>query len=272
MDVYTPTRTVDFTDTGLWRLIIFISRRGMTAMLRHTDDPTQPLVLLFETEWETDDAHLLSRIESGIYDNPRVLEDYATDIIIRTETLTWVPTKIINENEVEETVFSTIFPTCNATPMTECVGDMTALFALTSGLEAFIRRTIPGARVRSHLGVLVEYMGKMTGNNTQVFVDITSGQADILLFDKQCISAAVTHQWRAVSDIGYRICQVAESLGLKPGQLEVSLSGLKEECNELKDILTPICRSVSWTVLPLENAEHIPTAAAFLAGQTRDIR
>lgn len=266
MDVYTPTRTVDFTDTGLWRLIIFISRRGMTAMLRHTEDPTQPLVLLFETEWETDDAHLLTRIESGIYDNPRVLEDYATDIIIRTETLTWVPTKIIDENEVEETIFSTIFPTCTAEPMTECVGDMTALFALTPGLEAFIRRTLPGARVRSHMGVLVEYMGKLAGNTTQVFVDIISGQADILLFDKQRMSAAVTHHWVAVSDIGYRMCQVADSLGIKPKQLDVSLSGLTEQCNELKEILTPLCRSVTRTVLPLEDAEHIPTAAAFLAG------
>ncbi|MDE6294583.1 MAG: DUF3822 family protein [Muribaculaceae bacterium] len=266
MDVYTPARSVDFTDTGLWRLVIYISRKGMTSLLRHIEDASQPLVRLFSVSWDVDDARLLSKIESTIYDNPRVLEDYATDIIVESRYVTWVPSRLVQEEEIEEEVFTSVFPTLSDTPMTDTAGDLTALFSLTAGLSAFIGRTIPGARVRSHLTVLADYLRNITGDSPAVYADIRENEVDILLFHNRKMLAAVTHDFSAVSDIGYRIFQLLDTYNVNPAEATVSLSGKEENVSELSAILSPYCREVGMTPLPVDSADNIPAAAAIAAG------
>lgn len=266
MDVYTPARTVDFTDTGLWRLVIYISRKGMTSLLRHIEDASQPLVRLFTVEWEADDARLLSKIESTIYDNPRVLEDYATDIIIESRQLTWVPTRLVQEEDIEREIFGAVFPTVADAPMTDTAGDLTALFRLTGGLSAFIGRTIPGARVRSHLTVLADYMRGISSESPSIFADIRDNEVDVILFDNRRMLAAVTHDFGAVSDIGYRIFQLLDTYSINPAEATVSLSGSGENVAELSAMLTPYCRNVCRTPLPVGDGDNIPTAAAIAAG------
>lgn len=266
MDVYTPARTVDFTDTGLWRLIIYISQAGMSALLRHVEDASQPLVSLFSTSWDQDESLLLPKIESAVYDNPRLLEDYATEIIVETKQLTWIPTDIVEENEVEDVVFGTLFPTATDSPMTDTAGRMTALFSLTNGLQSFISRTLPGARVRSHLAVLVNHFGKLSGDNPHIFVDIRADEADMILFNRKSMLMAVTHQWHSVSDIGYRAAQLASAYGITPRDVTVTISGLHSVAEPLKEIMVKAGMHANDSDLPDPEQTGIPTAAVIAAG------
>ncbi len=266
MDVYTPARTVDFTDTGLWRLIIYISQAGMTALLRHVEDASQPLVCLFSTSWNQDESLLLSKIESAVYDNPRLLEDYATEIIIETRQLTWIPTRVVEENEVENVVFETLFPTATDTPMTDTAGDMTALFSLTNGLQSFISRTLPGARVRSHLAVLVNHCSKTSGDGPHIYADIRPDEVDLILFNRKTMQMAVTHQWHSVADIGYRAAQLASAYGISPRDVTLTISGNRNAMEPLKEIMINVGMQVEESDLPDPEQTDISTVAVIAAG------
>lgn len=265
MDVYTPAQAVDFTDTGVWRLIIYISCRGMTALLKHTEDPAQPLVRLFSTSWDDDGAPLLQKIESAIYDHPRVLEDYATDIIVETPRLTWMPDELLDLEDAESTVFYSIFPTVNGEFLSEQSAGITALYSLCDGLGAFISRTIPGARVRPHISILVDRLRRLSAETPVVYVDVRDGEADLIAFDGKQLLSTVTHKWQAPADVAYRIFQLADALGLSAESLIVSLSGQADVVEELKEFLSEHCRKVTKTAIPAAEATDMPLAAAILA-------
>ncbi len=272
MDLYTPVQAVDFTDTGQWRLIVYISERGMTALLRHIEDVSQPLVQLFSAEWEADDSPLLSRVEAAVYDNPRLFEDYATEVIVETSRLTWVPDEFLyGEDAVEDaeqTIFSALFPTECEEVLSERVCGMTALFTLTRGLGAFLGRTLPGARIRSHIGVIAERVSRMTATTPRIFADIRKQQVDILAFDGKTLLSTTTQPWRAPSDVAYRIYHQADVLGITPDNLTVNLSGLEDVRGEVKETLMKHCHSVEDSEPAPTSGGTLPLAAAISADRS----
>ena len=149
----------DFADTGQWRLVIHVAADGMGAVLRHVSDTSRPAVRLFDDHWEPlEGRSLLERIENSVYEHPGILDDYATEIVVTTPNTTWIPTEILSSGEfMEENVFNEFFPGENEV-MTDRVGEATALFSLAPGFDGFMARTVPGARMRSHLAVLAERM------------------------------------------------------------------------------------------------------------------
>lgn len=146
----------DFADTGQWRLIIHVASDCMGAVLRHVSDTSRPAVRLFADYWEPlEGRDLLKRIENEVYDHPAILDDYATEIVVTTPKTTWIPTEIMSAGDfAEERVFSEFFP--GEEIMADKIGEATALFSLTDGFDGFMARTLPGARIRSHLAVLAE--------------------------------------------------------------------------------------------------------------------
>lgn len=266
MDLYTPVQAVDFTDTGQWRLVVYISGRSMTALLRHIADVSQPLVQLFSTEWEADDSPLLSRVEAAVYDNPRLFEDYATEVIVETSRLTWVPDELLygedTAEDAEQTIFSALFPTECEEVLSERTCGMTALFTLTRGLGAFLGRTLPGARIRSHMGVIAERVSRMTASTPRIFADIRKQQVDLLAFDSKTLLSTVTQPWRASSDVAYRIYHLADVLGVAPDNLTVYLCGLADVREEVKETLMKYCHCVEDSEPASTSGGALPLAAA----------
>lgn len=263
MDVYKPVQAVDFTDTGVWRLIIYISATGMSALLRHTEDAGQPLVQLFATHWEDDGAPLLPKIESAVYDHPRVLEDYATDIVVETTLLTWAPEEALDSEDSEISIFSELYPDSSGELMSETLGDMTILFSLAPGLGAFISRTIPGARIRSHIGVLAERFLRQTSDMPRIYADIRAGEVDLIAIEGKRILGSATHRWNEDTDIAYRIYHLADVLGISPSALHLSLSGDRESVKRLTELMRKHCSYVVST--PVPEGEGMPLAALLLA-------
>lgn len=261
----------DFADTGQWRLIIHISRTGMSAFLRHISDNTKPIVEMFRKQWEiTEGADLLNHIENCVYDHPGLLDDYSTDIIIETPITTFVPSDIIDgEENIEEDIFSALYPGNNRELMTDRIGDVTVLFSLCDGLDGFLSRTIPGARVRNDLAILVENFMHRHSEEPRVYVDIHPGVVNIFGFNHSGLLAASTRAWEHEDDIAYMIFQILQTYSIPPEQTQVYLSGLTDTRTSLTEKLRRYCCYVVKTTLPeITEKYNLPPAIAILANKT----
>ena len=267
----------EFADTGQWRLIIYISHSGMTALLRHASDPQRPIVRMFDATWPLPDspaggASLLKRIENTVYDHPGVLDDYATDIIIESPHATWVPTAVIESaagEDPEQQVFHSLFPGVEGDICTDRLGDITALYSLSPGLEAFLGRTLPGARMRLHLGVLAEGVPAMLGDRPAVAAAFRDNGFDLLAFgtDGRMLSASARS---AANDPCADILKAMQVLGLAEGSADIILCGnhpSREGCRIMLEArgLAPKTLDIPGTAAPTS----LPTAAALLAFRHR---
>ncbi|MDE5843343.1 MAG: DUF3822 family protein, partial [Muribaculaceae bacterium] len=243
----------DFTDTGQWRLIIYISHSGMRAFLIHISDKSRPILRLLAINWHADDpASLLSNIETAIYDNPRLLDDYATDIIIETSQVCFVPNNYLFDTEdAESEIFTALFPGEAKEILADPLSDVTALYSMTHGLDGFFARTIPGARIRSHLAVMIENFRKSTtADSPAVYADIRNSEVDlILLRGKELLSASV-QRWHTPEDIAYRIFNMLNAYSINPEVTKIYLSGLQKPIDYLMETISNYCAQLLPTPLP----------------------
>lgn len=184
-----------FADTGQWRLLISVSDTGLGAVLRHVSDSARPAVKLFDERWTPlEGRELLDRLESCIYEHPSVLDDYATEIVVEPLVVTWVPSEILDRGDfTEEHIFHEVFNETEV--MADKVGDATALYLLTEGFDGFISRTIPGARIRTDQGVLVERLRPSDGSDDEFVINVlkTGNQVHLVAFSGTTLFCCVTH-------------------------------------------------------------------------------
>ncbi len=264
MDLYTPVQAVDFTDTGMWRLVIYISRTGMSAYLKHIEDSSQPVVCLFSERWEGGEAPLLPRIESAVYDHPRLLEDYATDIVLETPLLTWAPTRLLEAADSESLIFSAVFPDAPEDVLTDTTGRQTAIYALCDGLSAFIDRTIPGSRVTSHIGVMVNKFTRMSGESPRIFAVWRGDLADIICITGSKVLSSVTAECHTPEDVAYRIWHMADACNLDRMELKVAYSAPEDNSKQLGELLSLHCGNVEEIASLRRAGNGMPPAVAMM--------
>lgn len=258
----------DFADTGQWKLIIYVSRSGMSAYLKHLSDAEKPIVSLFDVSWKETEGHeLLSKIENVIYDHPGVLDDYATEIVVESMQTTFAPTAILEDVEDSEyDIYQTLYPGMGEDVTPDSCEDFTALFSLAPGLEDFIMRTIPGARMRSHLAILAARFRRQTSDAPRIYLDLRNGEVDILAFRDSNLLSASSQPWGAIGDIAYRVFNLLNVYSINPEEAKICVSGNVEVKSELMTLLRKHCGYVSSTNLPGGAAKGtLPTAALLLA-------
>lgn len=257
----------DFADTGQWRLIINIADEGMCAFLRHISDREKPIVEMFRTNWTSSDpASLLKNIENAVYDHPGLLDDYATEIVIDSRFTTFAPSSVIDsEEDIETEIFETIYPGKDQEVLADRFGEITALYSLCNGLEGFLSRTIPGARIRNSLAILTEHFRSRTQEGARVYVDIKPGVADIIAFDNARLLAASTRTWQAEDDIAYMIFHLLKAYNLAPETTEIHISGLSNIRKSLTEKLRKFFSYVVRTSLPdIIDKYSLPAAVGIL--------
>lgn len=243
----------DFADTGQWRLIIYITPSSIRGMLKHVSDPSRPLVELLNVNWpDTDPANLLQNIENAIYDHPALLDDYATEIILRSSAVCFAPNSVIDENDDSEArIFTTLFPGKDQEILSDRLQYMTALFSMARGIDGFVSRTIPGARIRSHLAVLVEYFAvKHSQSSINLFLDIRENEADVILLKNGGLLSASVQLWKTPEDLTYRIFNLLNAYSVSHKDVKINLSGLRDVRISLTDILRRLGCEVSALPLP----------------------
>ncbi len=228
-------RAVRIGDIADWRLIAGISGYGVFAWLKHSDQG-QPLVPVIDCRWNYRDENLLGHIENAVYDNPQVLDDFSADIVVMTPRTLLVPSQVVADDDDEANrLYNQVYSASAGDLMQENIGEATALYSLTSGLNGFLQRTFSGARVHSHLAVMADRLRDRSADMPRLYVDIRTfggedddlkcGEADFVAFDRQTLLMAATHRWNHPDDIRYHLFNIMQVFGLDPVKTQVSVSG-----------------------------------------------
>lgn len=256
----------DFADTGQWRLLIYINSNGMCAYLKDISDRSRPVVEMFNSRWDAaDNDSILHHIENAVYDNPGLLDDFATDIIIDTNYTTLVPSQIVNEEILEDEIFHALYPVNNMETMTDYAGAATVIFSLCNGLESFLSRTLPGCRIRNNLAILIENFYPKVSDTPRIYVDIKDNSVNIFAFDSSRLLAASCRRWRNTDDISYFVYHLLDAYSLPPESSEIYIAGPNEIRQPLTESLRRFCGYVVRMNLPeISEKYNLPTALGLL--------
>lgn len=226
--MYTLT-AADFADTGQWRLLLNIGSTGLEAFLEntlHTELPPQPLC---KAQWELNRDKIRENLEEAVYSNPRLLDDFATKIIIYDPRTLFIPTEIAEENadsEVEN--YNKVYKAESSDVMSDYDRDITATWQFAPGVKSFLMRTFPGARITCNLLEKVRSLRKNNGGLT-LHVFVRPEETDIILLEDSNLVSASTHEWRFADDIAFLALNVLDVYGLKLKDTFLALHGLSPE-------------------------------------------
>ncbi len=260
MEERSTYKAVRIEDTAEWRMIIHICHTGMSAFLKNEDDPMEPLITLFTTDWVRDDESLLRKIETVVYDHPQLLDDFSTEIIINTERALWMPRSAVeyrdSQEESEESyrdetdLYNMVYKADEEDIFMDEFYDKVCLYTLTPGLQAFIRRTLPGARTWCQQTLAVRRFADQVSDMPRLYVDIRYGEADYYAFDGRKLLLAATHGWRDKMEIAYQVFNIMDIWKLDASSTQIMLSGKKDVRTDLMKILREHLQFVMLTMLP----------------------
>ena len=187
----TTLTAADFADTGQWRLLLFIGGRGLTAYLENTIHPEIELQKLCEEKWPQDESMLCKHIEEAVYNNPRLLDDFATKIVIDAPQTIFMPSVLAQQSiGAEENAFLKVYDAAEEDIMTDQDRDITAIWSPGTGVKCFLMRTFPGARITCQLMDKIRNMRKDNrGLSCYVFPRELATEF-ILLKDSSLLSAS----------------------------------------------------------------------------------
>lgn len=225
-----------FTDAGDWKLLITISAEGMNAYMKSKDNTRREIMPLFSRTWNVEEKDILKEIENTVYDNPRILDDFSTELIINTPQSLWLPSVIIEEDDSLDKYFNCVYDCDEEDIMTDSEEEITNGYFLVSGLNSFIRRTLPGCKVYSHLTVLKDYFKAIAKRDSHIFVNINAETAEIIAFDNGKLISGAVHEWKAPADIAYNLYLLIDAYGLDQKEIKIGVMSADEYVakNEVK--------------------------------------
>ena len=188
--MYTLT-AADFADTGQWRLIIELKKDGLVAWLENTLNLEIPPQRLCAVAWLKNKEEIKSNIEKAVYENPRLLDDFATRIIIYDADTMFIPSEFLESQGAEAELYREIYNVEVDDVMYDKDGDLTAAWSLGHGVRSFLLRTFPGARLTNHLLESVKALKK--GNNYRLLhIESRHEETDFILLDGNKLICAST--------------------------------------------------------------------------------
>lgn len=237
----------NLADTGRWKLYLEVSADGMCALLKNIEGEEKPIVLT-KKEWEAKESEILANIENTVYDNPRILDDFATTIVITTDKALWIPTELTDDDEYDENLFTCVYPAERGDIFSDFGEDKVCLYTLAPGLNAFFQRTLPGCKITSHLSVLSRHFGDREAQKISarpeepakptIYVNIRKNYADIFAYYKGEMLCGAAHQWREWSDIAYKIFLIADTYRLNHSETTIEILAKEHHFESLYDALS----------------------------------
>lgn len=223
--MYTLT-AADFADTGQWKLLLKIGYTGLEAFLENTLHPEIEPQLLFETKWELNRDMLRHNIEEAVYRNPRLLDDFATRIILYDPRTLFIPTEIAEESAgSEEDLYKKVYHAEACDIMTDTDRDITAVWEMAPGVKSFLMRTFPGARITSNLMNLVKDLRKENTGKT-LYALARKGEADVILLEGTNLISASTHEWNHPDDVAFLMLNLLDVYGVKITETHLVTEGV----------------------------------------------
>jgi len=264
---------IELADTGEWHLIVYITRRSLQAWLRPRGQANATGVELFTAEWEESKDSTLREIENAVYDHPRILEDYSTDIIIETPKTLWVPREVSANPSYAETVFSKIWPDAIDEMSIDDTRDASCLYYLTDGLRSFLQRTFPGTRISCHQSWLVRRHSYTQSDDPTVFIDIRDNEFDLTTFANGRLITCVTHEWKEPTDMTWHLFNTLDLNTFDPKATHITLNGPHAIREALASEIRPHVGMVV-AAEPIEATKglNMPVAAKYCYSRQKDNR
>lgn len=267
-----------FADTGLWKLVVSVRDNGISAFAVNTLDPEVKPFFLFDKDWQEDEGALLENIETAIYENPRILDDFATHIVVETSRVLWIPAALTDDEEFNASYYTDVFPCREEDIRADFGGEEVAVYSLAAGLNGFLQRTLPGCRVSCSASILKNHFqsGLRDTDSPAVSVYMPGGsrmlnrrfhRADLFAFGPrgQFLSGSA-QPWREIPDLAYRILLLCQSYGLDREDTAVNIYADPSTGNKLRELLISNFNTVNLMPLPaLSSSTGLPMAAALLA-------
>ena len=226
----------DFADTGQWRLLLKIGVTGLEAYLENMLHPEIPPQELCKTRWDFNKDALRQNIEDAVYSNPRLLDDFATRIILYDPRTLFIPTEIAEAHlGSEEEIYRKVYTAEESDIMTDRDKDITAAWSLAPGVKSFLMRTFPGARISSNLLEHVRNLRKENEGLT-VYADARPQEVDIIMLDGDALISASTHEWTHTDDIAYLVANLADVYDFSLNDLKIRLTGASDDTEAWKYI------------------------------------
>lgn len=217
----------DFADTGQWRLILKIKKSGLVAYLENTIHPEIPLQHLCSETWTKDPGLLKNNIEESVYKNPRLLDDFATRIIIYDSHTLFIPSEEVEDSSgAEEEIYKKIYPGDDADILADSDKDITALYNPGTGVKNFLMRTFPGSRITCNLLDKVRNLRK-NNRDLSLFIEERDDEADLILLDNENLISASTHPLYEPEDLQQLVSNLLDAYDYKTS--EVTLKRIEDE-------------------------------------------
>lgn len=234
--MYTFT-AADFADTGQWRLLLNIGVTGLEAFLENTIHPDSEPQLLCKAEWNLNRDKLKDNIEEAVYNNPRLLDDFATRIILFDPRTLFIPTRIAEEAPgQEEKLYTKIYPAEDCDIMTDFDRDVTAAWSLAPGVKSFLMRTFPGARISCNLLEKVRNLRKGNSGNS-FYLTARTGECDIIFLEDSNLISASTHEWQHADDLAFLALNLIKVYEFKLENISVFTQGFSPDTEAWSYIL-----------------------------------
>ena len=235
MTMYTLT-AADFADTGQWRLLIEIECTGLKAWLENTLHKDVPLQPLCTVKWDINKDMLRTNIEDAVYNNPRLLDDFATRIILYDPRTLFIPTELAEERAgAEEELYKKIYSSEESDIMTDFDRDIPAVWSLAPGVKSFLMRTFPGARITCNLMEKIRNLRKKN-EGLSLFAFTRKGETDIILLDGSNLISASTHEWMHTDDVAYLALNLLDVYGYQLENVKIFLEGTSADTEAWKFI------------------------------------
>lgn len=209
---FTPA---DFADTGQWRMIIHIHADGLQAYLENTIHPEAGLQLFCAQSWDSDPAHLKKNIEDTVYSNPRLLDDFATTIILYTQDVLFIPTRIAEADlDSEANIYNKFYSAEPLDVMSGQVEDITAVWSMGPGIKSFLLRTFPGSRITCNLLEMVKQQLPFS-EKTNVCLNTREKETDLVVTSNQKLITASTHSFTDKEKTSFLVKNALDLYGLE---------------------------------------------------------
>lgn len=227
----------DFADTGQWRLLLKIGITGLEAFLENTLHAELEPQMLCSVTWEMNKDMLRKNIEEAVYGNPRLLDDFATRIIMYDPRTLFIPTAIAEEAPgAEEELYQKVYAAETADIMTDFDSDITAAWSLAPGVKSFLLRTFPGARITCNLMERVRELRK-SNEDLILYIFTRGNETDLILLEGKNLISASTHEWRHADDIAYLAVNLLDVYDKKLSQTVIKAEGIPTDTEAWKYIL-----------------------------------
>lgn len=252
----------DIDDVSLWKLYILLSRKGITAVFRN-EQTKETITMLHETLSDVDEESL-GRIQDIIYENPVLLNDYQTTIILDSNHFIIAPSNQIQNDEDALDVMETVYPNDNADLWADRIGEETIIFLTPEGLQSFINRTFPTAEVKFRLSPAITHFrhSKSMGSGKTMQVNILDGEIEIVAFKNSRLLLANIFACKEPADAIYYILNAWTILGFDSQNDELRLTGDKTIREHIMPTLRKYVNYVMLSILPQEikTSTDIPLA------------